>query len=142
MNDQTEVYIAYRLKRVTESIDEIDMLIKMGHWNSVVNKMYYACFYAVGALFLRHELLTKSHSGTLHKFNEVFVKTGKISRDFAKLYAELFDKRQKADYNDNFDLDEQTIMRLYRPCIEFIKQIEALVNPTSPDNSGATFTLK
>lgn len=66
MNDQTEVYIAYRLKRVTESIDEIDMLIKMGHWNSVVNKMYYACFYAVGALFPRHELLTKSHSGTLH----------------------------------------------------------------------------
>jgi uncharacterized protein (UPF0332 family) len=109
MTDFAGDYIWYRLKRAKETIVEIDFLISLGHWNSAVSKMYYACFYSVGALLLSQKILAKSHSGTMHKFNEHFVKTGLISRDLAKLYADLFDKRQKADYNDNFDLDEETL---------------------------------
>ncbi len=131
MSDQTGDYIRYRVARAKETIIEIDLLIGIAHWNTATNRMYYACFYVVGALLLKKNITTNSHSGTLHKFNEIFVKPGRVSMELARLYAELFDKRQKADYNDNFDLDEKTVTRLYKPCIEFITQIELLINEPS-----------
>jgi hypothetical protein len=39
----------------------------------------------------------------------------------------MLDKRQKGDYNDIFDIDQETIHRLYKPCLEFIDEVERLV---------------
>ena len=38
--------------------------------------------------------------------------------------SELFEKRQKGDYNDFFDFDEETVLRLYQPSMNFVKEIE------------------
>jgi uncharacterized protein (UPF0332 family) len=45
----------------------------------------------------------------------------------AKHFTELFDKRHKGDYNDFFDYDEETVLRLYPLSKELIKQIEVLL---------------
>ena len=39
-------------------------------------------------------------------------------------YSRQFKKRQKGDYNDFFDFDEETVLRLYQPSIDFVKEIE------------------
>lgn len=89
--------------------------------------MYYACFYAVSALLAKERIITSSHSGVRQKFGEYFVKTGKIDRDLAKHFSELFEKRQKGDYNDFFDYDEETVLRLYPDSLKLIEQIEKLL---------------
>jgi uncharacterized protein (UPF0332 family) len=122
------------MERAKETFIEIDWLITVAHWNTAANRMYYACFYAVGALLLTQGIKTSTHSGTLHKFTEVFIHPGRVAKESARVYAELFDKRQKADYSDNFDLDEQTVRRLYKPCIDFINQIESLVHAANPES--------
>lgn len=58
------------------------------------------------------------------KFGQLFIHTGIISKDYGKHYSELFEKRQKGDYNDFFDFDEDTVLRLYRPSIDLITEIE------------------
>lgn len=55
------------------------------------------------------------------------MKTGKIDKDLAKHFSELFEKRQKGDYNDFFDFDEETAMRLKQPTIDLINSIEKLL---------------
>lgn len=89
--------------------------------------MYYACFYAVGALLVKHDVETSSHSGNRQKFGQLFIQTGLISKELGKHYSELFEKRQRGDYNDFFDFDEETVLRLYQPSVDFIKEIEKLI---------------
>lgn len=90
--------------------------------------MYYACFYAVGALLAKHQIEVSSHPGVRQKFGEHFVKTGIFDKRLAKHFTELFDKRNKGDYNDFFDYDRETILKLHPLSIEFINRIEELLN--------------
>lgn len=70
----------------------------------------------------------------------IFHPYGKNEKGTGQHFSELFEKRQRGDYGDLFDFDEETIVRLYGPSVEFINTVEALLNQTSPDNSGATVT--
>ncbi|MFM9839346.1 MAG: HEPN domain-containing protein [Cyclobacteriaceae bacterium] len=120
-------YIKYRLQRAKETISETKILIENKLWNTAINRMYYACFYAVGALLIKNGVQASSHSGSRQKFGQLFIHTGLISKELGKHYSELFEKRQKGDYNDFFDIDEGTILRLYQPSVDFIQAIEELL---------------
>ena len=122
-----EDYIKYRISRANETIEEVQTHIDNKFWNTAINRMYYACFYAIGALLAKHKIEVSSHPGVRQKFGEHFVKTGKFDKTLAKHFTELFDKRHKGDYNDFFDYDEETVLRLYKPSQELIKQIELLL---------------
>jgi uncharacterized protein len=93
----TDDYIKYRMQKANETIAESKVLLENKFWNTAVNRMYYACFYAVGALLVKNGVETSSHSGSRQKFGQLFVQTGLISRDLGKHYSELFDKRLKGD---------------------------------------------
>ena len=44
--------IRYRLDRAYESIEEAKLLLQNGHYHTAVNRLYYACFYAVSGRFV------------------------------------------------------------------------------------------
>ena len=125
---RSEDYYNYRPQRAKDTIHEVEILIDNKFWNTAINRMYYACFYAVGALLIKNGIETSSHSGTRQKFGQLFVKTGKVNREFAKHYTDLFEKRQKGDYNDFFDYDKEVVVRLLPLSKQFIEEIEKLVN--------------
>jgi uncharacterized protein (UPF0332 family) len=58
-----EEYSEYRLQRALETIKEVKTHIENEFWNTAVNRMYYACFYAVGALLIKHDVAPSTHSG-------------------------------------------------------------------------------
>ncbi len=121
-------YINYRIDRAKETIEEVRTHIENRFWNTAINRMYYACFYAVSALLFKNQIEVLSHQGVRQKFGEYFVKNGKINRDLAKHFTELSEKRQKGDYNDFFDYDEETVLRLYPSSRKFIAEIEKILN--------------
>ena len=96
-------YINYRIQRAEETIQEVQTHIENKYWNTAVNRMYYACYYAIGALLLKNGIETSSHSGTRQKFGQFFVRTGKIDKTLAKHFTSLFEQRHKGDYNDFYD---------------------------------------
>jgi uncharacterized protein (UPF0332 family) len=88
MSDFTqEDYVKYRLQRANETILETRILIENNLWNTAINRMCYACFYAVGALLVKHGVVTSSHSGNRQKFGQLFIHTGIISKDLGKHYS-------------------------------------------------------
>jgi len=117
-------YINYRIKKAKQTIAETKILMENKLWNTAINRMYYACYYAVGALLVKKGIETSSHSGCRQKFGQLFIHTGLINKQHGKHFSELFEKRQKGDYNDFFDFDEETVLRLYQPSIEFVNEIE------------------
>jgi uncharacterized protein (UPF0332 family) len=100
-------YIKYRYHRAEESFEEALILAENKRWNSVINRLYYSCFYAVIALLLKYDIEAQSHDGVRTQFGLHFVKSGKIDKKFGKLFTKLFDYRQKGDYGDLYDYDEE-----------------------------------
>jgi len=56
MKKETRTLIAYRLERARESLEEAKILLERGYGNTFVNRLYYACFYAVSSLLLSRGL--------------------------------------------------------------------------------------
>ena len=123
-----EDYVKYRIGRAKETIQEVRTHIENKYWNTAINRMYYACFYAVSALLSKDRIDVSSHSGVRQKFGEYFVKTGKIDRDLAKHFTELSEKRHQGDYNDFYDYDKETVLRLYPVSQMFIEYIERILD--------------
>lgn len=116
-------YIKYRFHRAEESFDDALILAEKKRWNTVINRLYYSCFYAVIALLLKNDVETQTHDGARTQFGLHFIKTGKIDKAYGKLFTKLFDYRQKGDYGDLFDYDEDIVKPLIEQVKEFIGEI-------------------
>ena len=127
MSKSQETYIKYRFKRAEESFDDAQIMIEKHSWNSAVNRLYYACFYAVIALLLKKGLDVRSHEGARIKFSDEFVKTGLIDLKFGRLFNKLSDYRNKGDYADLFDFDQETVLPLVDQVKDFITEIRTMI---------------
>jgi uncharacterized protein len=116
-------YIKYRFHKAEESFEEALILAENDKWNTVVNRLYYSCFYAVIALLLKNGIETQTHDGARTQFGLNFIKTGVIDKKYGKLFSKLFDYRQKGDYGDLFDYEKKTVSPLFGQVKEFIKEI-------------------
>lgn len=119
-----EEYVNYRFHRAEESYEEALILTKEERWNAVINRLYYACFYAVIALLIKNNISTQTHDGARTQFGLIFVKTGIIDKESGKLFSKLFDYRQKGDYGDLFDYDEELTKPLINKVNEFLIEIK------------------
>jgi hypothetical protein len=117
-------YINYRFQRANEAYEEALILARESRWNAVVNRLYYACFYAVIALLLKNEIESQTHDGARTQFGLNFVKNGIIDKEHGKLFSKLFDYRQKGDYGDMFDFDAEITEPLIEKVKYFIEEIK------------------
>jgi uncharacterized protein (UPF0332 family) len=132
VSDPLEALIRYRLERAQESLDDARLLADAGSWNTCVNRLYYGCFYAVSALLARDGLASSRHTGIRSLFNRHDVRTGIVPRELARLYNDLFERRQESDYADfvRFQADQ---VRPWIPQTEiFIVHIASLVSREHP----------
>lgn len=127
MNEETLILVTYRLERAIESLEEAKILLEQGHANTFVNRLYYACFYAISALLLMKGLFSAKHSGIRSIFHQNFVKTGLVNKELGQLYDKLYDNRQKGDYADlvRFDLNE--VCNWYDDAKKFVETIEDII---------------
>jgi len=109
-------------------------LAENGYWNSTVNRLYYALFYAVNALLVLNEINTKSHSATRSQFSLLFIKSGKFDKKYGRLLSELFDWRQKGDYENIYEYDKDSVIPLIEPVKEMIHLIQKEINKSQISN--------
>jgi uncharacterized protein (UPF0332 family) len=121
-------YVNYRFESAHKTFDAAVVLAENGFWNSAVNRLYYSLFYAVNALLVANEIPTKSHTATKSQFSLYFVKTGIFDKKYGKLLSELFDWRQKGDYENIYDYNKSTVLPLFKPVKEMIELIEKETN--------------
>jgi uncharacterized protein (UPF0332 family) len=119
--------ISYRIKKAQETFQEVQLLIDNRLWTTAVNRLYYACYYAVSALLIKHDIKTQTHNGTRQMFGLHFIKTERIPKDLGKLYSDLFDMRHSGDYEDFVDYSQEDILAVLSPAKDLIFRIEQLV---------------
>jgi uncharacterized protein (UPF0332 family) len=119
-----DAYVQNRIETAYKTLEAAKVLTENGFWNSAVNRLYYSVFYIVNAILVKHEIITQSHSGAKSQFSLHFIKTGKLDKKYGKLLAELFDWRQKGDYENLYEFDSESVLPLLDSVFEMIQQIE------------------
>jgi uncharacterized protein (UPF0332 family) len=124
--EERDAVVAHRLEKARTTLEEVHGIIGLGYWATAANRLYYACFYAVGALLVHNGLAANTHTGAVHLLHAHFVACGKLSREEGRLYSRLFELRQTGDYDDWIELDASDVMPLVEPAADLIRHVSLL----------------
>lgn len=105
MKETREDYINYRIAKSTEIFDDALLLANNHRWNSCINRLYYSSYYLASALLFKNDINAETQNGVKTQLFLNFVKDGRLSKVYGKLYSHLFDWRQETDYADFIDFD-------------------------------------
>ncbi len=119
--------VVYRLQRARESLEDARILADAKRWNPCVNRLYYACFYVVSALLAQEGFSSSKHSGVRSLFNRHFVKTNVIRAETARIFNDLFERRQEGDYVDFVRFEEPQVCTWMPQAEAFVDQIASLI---------------
>ncbi len=126
-----ETLFTYRLKEGEETISDAKrMLQEKFSPRSIINRAYYAAFYAVLALFLKTDinLKTSKHAGIISIFDKDFVNAGKIDKQYSKILHKLFKARQEGDYKELVIFSLEESVEYVKLAEEFVKFIKNYIN--------------
>lgn len=99
--DKKKELARYRIKQAEESLEEAKFLLSGNKSpRSVVNRIYYAMFYAVLALLIYETYSSSKHSGVLSYFNKRFIKEDIFEKELGRYFNKLFEMRQREDYRE------------------------------------------
>jgi uncharacterized protein (UPF0332 family) len=119
--------INYRIERAKDTYEDAQILAEREKWNSAINRLYYAAYYAIMALLLNSDLKPTTHNGAKSNFSEYFIKNGNIEKEYGKIYSQLFTWRQKGDYDDMFDFTKEKVVPYFEPVNKLILIIENMI---------------
>ena len=89
--------------------------------------MYYACYYAAVALLTKHHISTSTHAGVKTMLGLHFVSKGLISKESGRAFSNLFDSRQRGDYDEFVYSTREEVDELYPQAKMFIEEVDALL---------------
>jgi len=122
--EQLEDLLCYRMEQAHETLREAEILRNESALRGVVNRAYYAMFYALLALLATKQLGTSRHSGALALFDREFVKTGVFPRELSRSLHLAFDRRQRHDYGEMANVDRQVVEETLTDAKTFVTAIE------------------
>lgn len=116
-------YIKHRVSRAKETLEEARLLFDGGFTMGVVNRIYYACFYAVSALMFSEGHSSSKHSGVMSLFDRLWIKPKRLPLQMGVFYHRIFEYRQRGDYQDLFSFESQDIASWLAEASDFIDTI-------------------
>ncbi len=129
---RTQEFVRYSKKKSEEVYRDAELLAENSRWGSCINRLYYSSFYLISALLFQCGIKAETHSGVKTQFFLHFVKSGRINKEYGKLYSHLFDWRQETDYAAYSDFDGETVIPLLGQVKALNLQIASLLS-TSPE---------
>lgn len=126
-NEAQKVLIGLWLEKADESLASAELELNAGHTNFAVNRLYYACFYAVMALLLCDGKQFAKHSAVKSEFVRTYIKPGQVDAKWNKFYQKLFDDRQEGDYIPTAMFEASEVSTRLQQAREFIDLIRGLI---------------
>lgn len=124
---ELEEVIKYWIEKAGESLSAARDELKAEPLSFSVNRIYYACFYVVSALLLKHRIKFRKHSGVRAEFHKNFVKEGLINREFGQFYDEIFEACQRGDYIEFVRFEKEQVEEWLEKAKEFVEKVKLLI---------------
>ena len=124
MNEEIRQAIRVRVGQARETLEEAGALREHGLWRGVINRSYYAMFYAVLALGVFLQVVLSKHSQAIAFFDKEFVKTGIFPRELSRSLHLGFDQRQVTDYGDIWTVSQEEAETVFSEARLFVESID------------------
>lgn len=125
--DDVQLLVEHRLRQARSVLQDAEQLLSGGAPESVVNRSYYAMFYAVLALLQRIGQAPRKHGGALALFDREFVLTGLLPKDLSRDFHHVFDLRQKYDYRITGTASPDKAREAYDKAARFVGTVASYV---------------
>ncbi|HUV40961.1 MAG TPA: HEPN domain-containing protein [Sedimentisphaerales bacterium] len=126
-HDARRTLIRLWLEKADDALASAELELKQAHTSFALNRLYYACFYAVTALLLQDEKQFARHSAVKSEFVKTYIKSGRIDVKWNVFYQKLFDDRQEGDYIPTVVFEAPEISIRLQQTHEFVKIIRGLI---------------
>lgn len=122
--DDIRELVRYRLNQAHEALEEARILLKAGRSGlGLINRSYYAMFYAVSALLQKTGQLPRKHQGTISSFDKEFVKKGIFPIAMSKDLHRAFELRQVSDYQSSAPLEAEEAEEMFNKASSFVQTV-------------------
>ena len=117
--------IQYRLDQARETLVDARVLYDNDRRPaSVVNRAYYAMFYAALALMVTVGKSSSKHIGVIAFFDSEFVRKNIFPKEMSRMLHEAFEARQEGDYQNPDAIDRDKAAEILDAAGEFLKVVE------------------
>jgi len=105
-------------------------MIKLSYFDDAISRAYYAMLYAAKALLLSIDVDAKSHSGVLNQFGKHFIKTGKLDKQYSRMFALALRAREVSDYAGGIDASYSEAEAVFIDAKAFVARIREFLDNT------------
>jgi len=125
--------VSLRLQQARETLADAHVLLDAGRTpRSVVNRAYYAMFYAVLALLQNVGRASSKHAGVISLFDKEFVHGGAFPTEMSRSLHRAFDERHESDYETVKTATREEAMELLVEAEQFVQRVvEFLKTPVA-----------
>ena len=134
-DEKAEDLIRYRLEQAQVSLDDAKFLLDGKRSpQSVVNRSYYAMFYATLALLQKIGKVPSKHSGVISLFDTEFARKGIFARELSKDLHKAFELRQNTDYKITEPLSAEKAQQVWQRAVGFVESVRKYLSPSKADD--------
>lgn len=125
MNKSQSQAVRLRIEQAHETLKEAEALQDHDLWRGVINRSYYAMFYAVLALAASKEVAISKHTHAVAFFDKEFIHKGVFPKELSRSLHYGFDERQTSDYGEIWKIEHGEAEMALSEAKSFVKAITA-----------------
>ena len=122
-DEERRIIVNLELEKAINTMAQIPELQRLGYWDNIANRLYYAVFHAVNALLINDGHPVNTHRGVIALFGNYYIRTGLFASEDGRLYSDLQTMRNNSDYNCSYDATQQEIEPMIIPANNLIAKV-------------------
>lgn len=128
-DDEIRSLITYRIEQAQTALEDAEFLLQGKRSpQSIINRAYYAMFYAALALLQKAGKVPSKHTGVISLFDTEFVLKNIFPRELSKSFHKAFELRQVIDYKTVKPVSEEKILETVNNAKQFVDNVRKHLN--------------
>ncbi|MDQ7822795.1 MAG: HEPN domain-containing protein [Candidatus Eremiobacteraeota bacterium] len=122
MTDEDVIIVKHRLKQAQEALEDGFYLQKGERTpQGIINRAYYAMFYAALALLQESGNIPSKHTGIISIFDTGFITKNILPKELSRDFHEAFRLRQVSDYKITEEITSQKAHEILEAASRFVE---------------------
>ncbi|MGD0826819.1 MAG: HEPN domain-containing protein [Desulfobaccales bacterium] len=129
--------VKYRLEQAQTALEDGKFLLEGGRSpQSIVNRAYYAMFYAALALLQQIGKVPSRHTGVISLFDTEFVVKGIFPKELSRDFHKTFELRQIFDYRFLDPASAAKAQEILQKAVRFVEVVSKYLLESAAPNAG------
>ncbi|HBI23644.1 MAG TPA: DNA-binding protein [Nitrospiraceae bacterium] len=124
-DEEVSTLIKYRLEQAQTALEDAKFLLEGNRSpQSVLNRAYYAMFYAALALLQKIGTVPSKHAGVISLFDTEFALKGVFPKELSKDFHKAFEIRQVSDYKTYTPISKEKAQETLNNAVRFVEEVK------------------